>query len=68
MASQKPPLPNWLRPLWVRILFVVIPAVWAGVEFYAGAQMWGVLFGAVALWGGYPLLYDYRPDDQDPPS
>ncbi len=34
----------FFRPLWVRILCVILPLGWAGVEFFNGATFWGTLF------------------------
>jgi hypothetical protein len=61
MPEEKPPLPDWLRPLWVRIAFVVLPAAWAAFEFANGQAVWGLLFGAAAAWGAYTLLYQQQP-------
>jgi hypothetical protein len=63
MADRRPPLPSWLRPLWLRIVVVVLPAAWAAVEFFHGQPVWGLLFGAAAVWGAYTLIYDPPPDE-----
>jgi hypothetical protein len=54
------PTPNWMKPLWVRLLFVILPAIWAGVEALYGQQMWALLFGAVAAWGAWTLLIKHE--------
>jgi hypothetical protein len=58
MAAQQP-TPNWMRPLWVRILLVLIPAVWAGVEAVYGEQLWATLFGVAAAWGLWSLILKF---------
>ncbi len=62
--SDRPDLPGWLRPLWVRIAFVIGPAVIAAIDFSNGNAMWGALFAAAALWGAYSLIYAYPPDER----
>lgn len=40
----------FFRPLWVRLLCVLLPLAWAGVEYRNGATFWAALFGAGALY------------------
>ncbi len=63
--QEKPPIPGWLRPLWIRIAVVALPAAWAIFEFSNGQAVWGTLFGGVAAWGAYTLLYDFKPPGTD---
>ena len=35
--------------LWVRLLCVILPLAWAGVELYSGAHVWAGLFAAEVL-------------------
>jgi TM2 domain-containing membrane protein YozV len=53
---EQNPLPNWLKPLPVRIGAVVLPVLWSGFEFYTGQAVWGFLFLAVGGWGLYTLI------------
>ena len=46
----------FFRSLWVRILCVVIPLAWAGVELYAGSPFWALLSGAAGLYLGIVLF------------
>jgi hypothetical protein len=62
--SDKPPVPTWLRPVWVRAIFVIFPLVWAMFEFWRGDAIWGALFIAAAIWGGYTLFYTFSDPDQ----
>ncbi len=42
------------RPLWVRVLIVVLCVGWAVFEFVAGSALWGAAFlalGIYAAWG-----------------
>lgn len=47
----------FFRPLWVRILCVLLPLIWAGVEFVMGAPFWAMLFGAAGLYLGFQLFF-----------
>ncbi len=43
-----------LRPLWVRVLILVVCFGWAATEFATGSPFWGMLFlglGGYACWG-----------------
>ena len=64
MASPQP-IPPWMRPLWVRLAFVVLPALWAGFEVLYGQQFWALLFGATAAWGFWTLIVKF--EDPKPP-
>ncbi len=56
------------RPLWVRVLIVVLSGAWAVVEFVVGSPFWGMLFGALAAYAGWHFFFDFRPGggDQNP--
>ncbi|MBP0578722.1 hypothetical protein ACETRX_07630 [Labrys portucalensis] len=60
----QPNTPNWMRPLWVRVLLCVLPAAWAGVELYNGNQFWGLMFAAVAAYGLWTQVIQYRPPEE----
>jgi hypothetical protein len=62
--AERPPTPTWMRPLWVRILLVAIPAIWAGFEAFYGEQLWATLFGAAAIWGLWSLILKF--DESEP--
>ncbi len=53
--------PFFAKP-WRRWAVAVLPLAWAGVEFWNGAAMWGVLFGAAGAYAGYELLVRPRRD------
>lgn len=36
----------FFRALWVRVLCVLAPLLWAGFELYTGSVFWAILFGA----------------------
>ncbi|MBU3029478.1 hypothetical protein [Paracoccus marinaquae] len=46
----------FFRPLWVRVLCVVLPLGWAGVEMANDSPFWAVLFGAAGIYLGYELF------------
>jgi hypothetical protein len=68
MADPRP-VPDWMKPLWVRLVFVVLPALWALFELAYGDQFWALLFGAAAAWGAWTLLvkFDAGPPTGTPP-
>ena len=51
----------FFRPLWVRILCVVVPLLWAGVELWTGSPFWAFLSGAAGLYLAYELFFNRRP-------
>jgi hypothetical protein len=55
----------FLRPLWRRIVLVGFCAAWAAFEFWSGQSFWGVLFGAMAVYGAYTYLYAYEAPKQE---
>lgn len=50
------PKAPFFRPLWVRILCVVLPLIWAGVEVSTGNIGWAMIFGASGLYLLYVLF------------
>ena len=58
----QPNTPNWMRPLWVRVLLCVLPAAWAGVELYTGNPFWAVISGAAGLYLAFELFVRRKPD------
>ncbi len=51
----------FFRPLWVRILCVILPLIWAGVELYNGSPVWAILFGAAGIYLAVELFIRRRP-------
>ena len=52
----------FFRALWVRVLCVVLPLLWAGVELYNGSAFWAMLFGAAGVYLAYELFIRRSPD------
>lgn len=52
----------FFKALWVRVLCVTLPLIWAGVELYNGNPFWAILFGAAGLYLGYQLFVQRDPD------
>ena len=46
----------FFRPLWVRVLCVALPLIWAGVELWMGSPLWAGLFGAAGAYLAVMLL------------
>ena len=53
------PTHPFFKPLWRRILCVVLPLAWAGVEYGNGATGWAMVFIVSGLYAGYELLFMY---------
>jgi len=51
------------RPLWVRVLSVVIIGGWALVEATQNSVFWAILFGAAAGWMAWCFFVRFDPDD-----
>ncbi|OBZ92483.1 hypothetical protein ADU59_25815 [Pararhizobium polonicum] len=49
------------RPLWVRLLIVVLCTLWTAVEFWNGASTWGMIFLAVSAYTACVLLIFFKP-------
>lgn len=47
----------FFRPIWVRVLCVIAPLIWAGVELSNGALFWAILFAAAGVYLGYQLFF-----------
>lgn len=52
----------FFRPLWVRVLCVVLPLLWAGVELSSGAVFWAILFGAAGVYLAFELFIRRKAD------
>ena len=51
----------FFRPKWRRYVTVAIPAAWAGVELVLiGSEMWASIFGALAVYAAWVLLWPRR--------
>ena len=61
MKFLDPNDPFFRSPL-VRWITVLLPLVWAGVEFWHASPMWGVLFLAAGLYAGWQLFFNRKPD------
>ncbi len=60
---------EFFRPLWVRLLVLAVAGGWAGVEFWRGDLLWGVIFAVFAGMGFYGFFIDpKRPSAQPPPE
>ncbi len=60
--------PAFLRPLWRRVALVAFCVAWSAFEFYNGATGWGTLVAAMAVYGAWLYLYDYKDGGANPPG
>jgi hypothetical protein len=44
------------RRTWVRVACVVVPSIWAVVEFAMQNPFWAILFAAMAVYAAYELF------------
>lgn len=52
----------FFRPLWVRILCVVLTLAWTAFEASTGAVFWAILFGAAGIYL-FVALFVIRKDE-----
>ncbi len=50
----------FFAPMWRRWATVLVPAVWAIVEFSMKSPSWGVLFAALSVWAFWELILKER--------
>lgn len=51
----------FFRRLWVRVLCVVLPVIWAGVELWTGNPAWAMIFAAAGAYLAVALFIRRRP-------
>jgi hypothetical protein len=61
MKFLDPNDPFFAKP-WVRWVTVLLPLMWAGVEFWLSSPFWGILFLAIGLYAGWQLFFNRKPD------
>ena len=52
----------FFRHLWVRILCVIVPLAWTGVELCADHPFWAVISAAAGLYLAFELFLRRKPD------
>ena len=52
----------FFRHLWVRVLCVVLPLAWAGMELANGSPFWAILFGGAGVYLAVALFVWRRPE------
>jgi hypothetical protein len=52
----------FFRAAWVRVLCVVLPFLWAGMELWHGNAFWAILFGAAGIYLGLALFVWRKPE------
>lgn len=65
MATRRTP---FLDPLWRRVALVAFCFVWSAWEFWNGATGWGMIVGAMGVYGAWSYLYDYGRETPQPPA
>ena len=56
ISNQEHP---FFRPLWRRVAIVAVTAIWSGVEWYHGEQVWGMLTLAICVYSIWTFLITY---------
>ncbi len=54
----------FFRPLWLRIVIVVVCLTWAAFELSIGSPGWAILFGGMGLYAGFKFFVGYAPRDK----
>lgn len=49
------------KPLWVRILIVVVCFGWASVELFGSQPFWAMISGALGAYAAWMLLLNFKP-------
>lgn len=62
MGKLVDPNAPFFRPLWVRVLCVVLPLIWAGIELYNGSIFWAILFAVAGIYLAVELFIRRNPD------
>jgi hypothetical protein len=44
-------------PIWRRWVTVLVPGLWAAIEFAFASPGWGILFGAAAVYAWWMLIW-----------
>ena len=57
----------FLRPLWRRALLVAFCAAWSVFEFANDSPTWGMIVGALAVYGAWSYLIAYKPAPEPAP-
>lgn len=52
---------DFFRPLWIRLAIVIACAGWAVLEWTSGETGWAMMAGAVAVYGVWSFLINYKP-------
>jgi hypothetical protein len=53
----------FFRPLWRRVLTVLVCLVWSVIEFATGAPFWGTIAIGLAGYGVWALFITYEADE-----
>ncbi len=56
----------FFNPPWRRVAMTIFVGVWAIVEFATAEPLWGVLFGAVAVWCAWTFFFSWDGPVEDP--
>lgn len=52
---------DFLRPLWRRVMLVMVCLAWALLEFLTGSAFWGIIFGSLGVYALWQLFFDGWP-------
>ena len=53
------------RPMYRRVLTVLVIAIWTGIELVYGNPWWALLAGGIGAYAGYVLFFDYGNDGSE---
>lgn len=55
----------FFKPLWIRIVIVLLAGGWAVFEFMSGAMFWGTLFAGIAALAFHGFFIAFNPREPE---
>ena len=52
---------DFFRPLWIRLLLLLIMFAWSLLEFVTGSPFWGIIFGGLGVYSLWQWFFDNWP-------
>lgn len=53
----------FFRPVWRRVVTVLVLALWTGVELVMGNPYWALLAGGIGVYAIYVFAFDFEPPE-----
>lgn len=56
---------SFYRPLWIRVVLVVLLALWTFFEVVTGAIGWAMIWGALCVYSAYSFFINFNPEEDE---